>query len=112
MNKKSKISVVEEDEYGLYIWVTDKGERVADSENRTMNIPSRKNDFHKMSLLAQAARAHGVEGGKPVFLSARRQVTDSEWEDQMARLKAGLIADPYDYNAIKGELRSARKYGQ
>lgn len=105
------IKTVEEDEYGLYIWVTEDGLRVADEEDRTMNIPSRKGDLRKIKMLEDAARSYGVQGGKAVFLSSRRQVTDSEYEDQMTRLQAGLVPDPYDYNAMKEEAKYARKNG-
>lgn len=106
------VKVIEEDEFGLYIWVTDDGLRVADEDGNTMNIPARKGDVGKIRALRQAARYWGVEGGHPVFLSGRRQVTDSEYDHQIARAKAGLIPDPLDYNAMKEELKHAKKYGR
>lgn len=100
---------VEEDEYGLYAWRLANGKFYGDEDGNIMNIPSKKYDLHKISQLQQAARAEGVEeGGSPVFLSARRRVTMSEYEDQKARLMDGLIADPYDYNAQKEEFTHGR----
>lgn len=108
---KSKMRVVEEDVYGLYVWVTDDGRRVADEDGNTMNIPSRKGDRDKIEALRQAAAYYGVPGGRAVFLSGRRQVTDDEYNEQQARLRAGLIPDPLDHSAMMEEAKYARKNG-
>ena len=106
---KSNLRVIDEDEYGLYVWVTNKGERVVDEEGRTMNIPSRKGDRTKIEALRQAAAYYGFPNGRAVFMSGRRQVTDDEWDNQQARLRAGLIPDPLDHNAMMEEAKYARK---
>ena len=102
---------VQEDDYGLYIWVTNDGRRVADEDGNTMNIPSKKGDQEKIKLLRDAARHYGVIGGKPLFLPSRRRVTQSEWEYQQERLRAGLIPDPLDFHAMKEQAEYAKKYG-
>lgn len=103
--------VVEEEEYGLYIWVTNDGLRVADEDGNTMNIPSKKGDQEKIAALRDAARYYGVPNGKAVFLSGKRRVSDSEWDYQNERLRAGLIPDPLDFRAMEEEQKYARKYG-
>lgn len=102
---------VQEDEHGLYIWMTDDGRRVADENGNTMNIPSKKGDLDKIEKLRQAARYYGVPGGKPVFLASRRRVTESEYEHQLERLEAGLVPDPLDFHAMKEQAEYAKKYG-
>lgn len=103
---------VEEDAYGLYIWMTNDGRRVADENGNTMNIPSKKGDLNNIKKLRDAARYYGVPDGKPVFLSSRRRVTQSEWEYQQERLRAGLIPDPLDFHAMKEQADYAKKYGE
>lgn len=102
---------VEEDEYGLYIWMTGDGRRVADEDGNTMNIPSKRGDRSKIDALRQAARYYGVPDGKPVFLSGRRRVTDSEHDYQQERLRAGLVPDPLDFRAMEEEIKYAKKQG-
>lgn len=105
MGKNSKISFVDEgQEHGLYVWYTDDGRRVEDSEGNVMNIPATRGDMHAINKLQEAAKHYGVPGGKAVFMPGRRRVSQSEWEDQNARMHAGLLPDPYDYKAIEEEL--------
>lgn len=103
------IKLIEEDEYGLYVWYTDDGLRVEDGEGHVMNIPSKKGDPKKIEMLRQAARYYGVPGGKAVFLSSKRQVTDEEHEYQNERLRAGLVPDPLDFHAMEEQAKYARK---
>lgn len=102
---------VEEDAYGLYIWVDGQGRRIADADNNTLNIPSKKGDRAKIEALRQAAKHYGIMDGKPVFLSSRRRVTDAEHEYQQERLRAGLVPDPLDFHAMEEELKYAKKHG-
>lgn len=101
---KSKVGIVNDHEYGMYVWHTDDGRRVEDGDGNVMNIPARRGDMHAINKLQEAAKYYGVPGGKAVFLGGRRRVTDSEYDDQKARLNAGLIADPYDYRALEDGL--------
>lgn len=101
---KSKIRAVDEDNYGMYVWYTDDGRRVEDSDGNVMNIPAKRGDLHAINKMQEAAKYYGVPGGRAVFLAGRRRITDSELEDQKARLDAGLIPDPMDYKALEEEL--------
>jgi hypothetical protein len=105
------LNFVEEDEYGMYIWVDGQGLRIANEDNETLNIPSKKGDRQKIDLLRQAARHYGVMDGKPVFLSSRRRVTHDEWDHQMERLNAGLIPDPLDFHAMKEQAEYGKRFG-
>lgn len=102
---------VAEDEYGLYIWLDDNGLRIANEDNETLNIPSKRGDREKIEALRRAARHYGVMGGKPKFLPSRRRVTDDEYGYQMERLQAGLVPDPLDFHAMEEQHKYARRNG-
>lgn len=99
---------VQEEDYGLYIWITGDGKRIADSDGNTLNIPSKRGDRKKVEALRQAARHFGVFDGKPKFIQSARQVTDSEYEYQVERLQAGLVPDPLDFRAMEEQHKYAR----
>lgn len=105
MAKNKRIRAVDEEEYGVYVWITADGRQVEDSDRNVMNIPARAGDQKAIGKLRAAAQYYGVPGGYPKFLPGRRQITDAELEDQKARLAAGLIPDPYDHKALQEELR-------
>ena len=50
----------------------------------------------------------GIEGGRPVFLSGHRRVTDEEYEYQRQRLEWGLIPDELDLPAFKEEYKNKK----
>lgn len=102
--------LVEEEEHGLYIWITGDGRKIADADGNVMNIPSKRGDKSKIAALRKAARHYGVYDGKPLFLPGHRQITDGEFEYQMERLQAGLIPDPLDFRAVEEEQKYAKKY--
>lgn len=106
MTDNGRVSVVQETEYGLYVWITEDGKVVADDEGNYMCITSKDGDLRKVRMLADAAKHYGVEGGKPLFLPGRRMVTDEEYEHQKFRLEMGLTPDPYDAPALRDELRN------
>lgn len=108
MAKNKRIRSVDEDEYGVYVWITPAGQQVEDADRNVMNIPAKAGDRKAMAQLREAAKYYGVPGGYPKFLPGRRQITDAELEDQKARLAAGLIPDPYDHKALQEELRIAQ----
>lgn len=106
MGKKSKrrITMIDESDYGLYLWQTSDGKLVCDSDANYLNIPSRKGDHTKIRLLELAANDLGIQGGQAVFFSGNRRVTDEEYEYQKQRLEWGLVPDELDYGAAKDEL--------
>jgi hypothetical protein len=104
----NKMRAVDESPYGLYVWKY-QGSIVADEDGNMMNIPARKGDLKAMSALRKAAAYFGVADGEPVFLSGRRRVTESEFEDQQERQLSGLIADPYDWASVRDDLLGGNK---
>lgn len=105
---KSKISVVESKaEWGVYLWMLPEGYPLADEDGNLMLIQSRKGDFEKMKKLAEAARYYGFPEGRPVFQPAR-PVTEEEFEEQVMRLKAGLVPDPHSPEAVQEVLKYGR----
>lgn len=106
---RMKVKVIEESPMGLYVWMTDEGAIISDEDGNYLNIQSMKGDERKIEILRNAAKDCGVEGGKPMFLSGYRRVTDEEYEYQRQRLELGLIPDELDIAAFKEEYEHAQK---
>lgn len=102
--------VVEESEYGLYVWQMPDGRWVGDDEGRYLNMPGKKNDLLVLMSMRKAVNSYGIFEGEAKFLSNRRQVTDMEYDDQNERLRDGLLPDPYDYAALEDEAESIKRY--
>lgn len=109
MAKKSKVSLVEESDFGLYLWEMPNGALVCDEERNYLNIPAKKGDIYKIKELSQAAKSLGLEEGRAVFFSGNRRVTDEEYEYQKQRMEWGLIPDEMDYGAAQEELINYKK---
>ena len=104
-----KVKIIEETDYGLYLWEMPDGSIVADDDKNYLNIPARRGDKEKLKLLKDAVRSFGIEEGRPIFLSGHRRVTDEEYEYQKQRLEWGLIPDEMDYGAARDELMNKQK---
>ena len=104
-----KVKIVEETDYGLYIWEMPDGSIVADDEKNYLNIPARRGDKSKIQALTDAVRSYGINEGKAIFLSGHRRVTNEEYEYQKQRLEWGLIPDEMDYGAARDELMNHKK---
>lgn len=102
-NKKMKVSVVEESLRGVYLWQTADGAVVSDEDGNYLSIQSFKDDPIRIQELRKAAEECGVFGGKPLWMSGYRQVTDEEYEYQRQRLELGLIPDELDIAAFMEE---------
>ncbi len=111
MKKKNnhRVTMVDESDYGLYLWQTIDGKLVCDEDANYLNIPSKKGDKEKIRLLAVAAKDCGIIGGQPVFFSGNRRVTDEEYEYQKQRMEWGLVPDELDYGAAREELMNYKK---
>ena len=110
-----KRTVVEETDYGLYVWEVD-GKWVGDDDGHYLCIASKKYDINKIKELERVVRGFmrdldEVFRGRPVFLAGRRAVSDEEYEEQQLRARAGLIPDKYDVGAMQEELKYAKKHG-
>lgn len=106
---KTKITEVEETDYGLYLWEMPDGALVSDDEKNFLNIPAKKGDQKKIKDLTDAVRSFGIQEGRPVFLAGNRRVTDEEYEYQKQRMEWGLIPDELDYGAARDELMNKQK---
>jgi hypothetical protein len=104
-----KVKIIEETDYGLYLWEMPDGSIVSDDEKNYLNIPARRGDKEKLKLLKDAVRSFGIEEGRPVFLAGHRRVTDEEYEYQKQRLEWGLVPDEMDYGAARDELMNKQK---
>lgn len=94
-------SVVEEVPYGMYVWQCPDGEILGDDDGNVMNVFCMKGDQESIKALTEAAAYYGFPEGKPVWWSGKRRINDEQFEEQVARAKAGLVPDPFDYGAIK-----------
>ena len=103
------MQIIEEVNYGLYLWQMPDGSLVQDDEGNYMNIAAIKGDIRKINALKDFARAHGLGEGKPIWFSGHRQVTAEEYEEQKQRLEWGLVPDELDVPAIKEDLEQQRK---
>jgi hypothetical protein len=105
VNKKSKISTVSETNLGVYVWQMPDDSFVADSEANVMSIAAMRGDITAISKITNAAKHYGFEEGKPVFLEGVRKISDEELQEQIYRMNAGLVPDPYDIGVYKEEMR-------
>jgi len=118
MNKMKNVkrTIIDESNLGLYVWVIN-GKMVGDDQGNYLSVPSEKGDVKKITALRNYVYGFLKDmqlepQGQAVFLSGRRQITDDEYEEQVARQKWGLIADPYDVPAMEEELKHRGTFGQ
>lgn len=104
-----KVKLVDETDYGLFLWEMPDGSLVCDEDRNYLNIPGHKNDRNKIKLLEDAARDLGLQGGRAIFMAGNRRVTDEEYEYQKQRMEWGLIPDELDYGAAREELMQINK---
>lgn len=110
--KTTNRQVIDEVSYGIYVWQCADGSIAGDGEGNIMNIRSTRGDRDKIEKLRQAARYYGFEeGGKAVFWSGKRPISDEELEMQMERGRQGLVPDPLDIGAIRDEARYLKEHG-
>jgi hypothetical protein len=108
INKINSQVMDEESTLGIYVWEMPDGRWIGDDEGNYLSITSKKNNKSRIEALAKEVRGFGIYEGQPKFLSARRKVTDEEFEEQQSRLKWGLVPDPLDIGNYKDEVK---KYG-
>lgn len=93
---KARVQRVNEVAYGCYVWQLPSGGYLGNENGDYLSIFCIKSDIKAMAILRQAAEGHGFPEGKPVFIPGAEKITQSEWEDQVARLRAGQVANPND----------------
>lgn len=112
-----KIRAIEESNAGVYLWMRDNGQLIADEKGNYLSMPSIKGDEFKLGKFKEFAynemRNAGVEpDGKPVFLAGHRQISENEYEKQRQRQLMGLTPDPFDIGAAQGELEYMKRFGK
>lgn len=107
-------SIVKEEPWGTYVFQCNDGEYLGDGDGRLLCVFGMEGDRSKMEALQKAAKHYGFgpEDGQVRYMPGRRPVTDEEYEEQVARQKAGLVPDPLDYGAIMDEMRYKKQYGR
>jgi hypothetical protein len=110
--KSMKRELVEETNYGVYIWRDAKGRAVVDSDFNYLCIASKKDDAKKIRLLAEAAASFGVTDGAAEFQSGSRPISDGEWEEQKSRQEAGYVPDEYDLGNLIDEYKYEKELEQ
>lgn len=107
-----KRQLVKEVPYGLYVWRMPDGRWVGDDQGNFLNVQAMEGDLTKIQMLVNAVKEFGIEEGSPLYLSGNRRVTDEEYEEQIMRMKWGLIPDPEDVGALADEARWRKQYGR
>ena len=116
MTRNVRSRVIQETNYGVYIWVMPDGKPVMDEDGNYLCVAAKQHDLTKIEALKRVAhywiKNMGVEPcGNAVFQAGRRMITDEEYEEQEMRARAGLVPDPYDVAAIKETATYAKKHG-
>jgi len=100
--------IVEEVPYGTYVWRMNDGTYLVDEEYRHLSIFCIKGDQKAIQALTNEARNLGFPDGYAEWKSGARKITDDEFEEQEARQRLGLVADPLDFGAIQDSIRASR----
>lgn len=98
-------------EWGLYFWKLPDGHLFKDEDGRMLNIPSIKGDIGQIAKLRQAAAHYGEPEGEPWFYAGVGRATDEEYDEQMDRLKEGLLPNLNDIGAVAAAKKSLELYG-
>ena len=113
MNPMSdNINPIEEVDYGVYVWRVEGAGLLANENLDLLRINSMRGDLKRMAQIRSAAASYGYPDGEPVFIAGKRAISDSEYEEQMARNDAGMLADPYDIPALVDKMKAARDNGK
>ena len=93
--------------WGVYIWQLPSGHLLHDGEGSFLSIQAYKDDFAAIKQLGEAAAHYGYPEGKAWWHPGGRQVTDSQYTEQLNRLVEGYIPSTDDlgamYDAKQGE---------
>lgn len=114
MNESLKLTttnrqVIKEVVWGVYVWQTPDGEFLGDGNgNFLLTDVTTEGNQAAIDAITNAARSYGFPEGRAVYWSGKRPINDEEYEQQLAREKAGLVPDPLDIGAIRDEERALR----
>lgn len=103
--KSKNPGVVDDINYGVYIWRDARGRAVVNEDFEYLMVASKKDDAKKIRLLQEAARHYGIEDGYAEFCAGSRPISNEEWEHQVARQQDGLVPDEYDLGNLIDEYK-------
>lgn len=91
MNKPRHKTTIEHPdvEWGVYVWQNADGTALSDDEGRVLSMNGYKGDLNAVRQMRDAAKAFGSGDGNLAFIPGSRQVTDSEYEDQVEAFREG-----------------------
>lgn len=112
ISKANTRFIEEESPLGIYVWEMPDGRWIGDDDGNFLSVTSKKANRSRIDALAREVRSYGIYEGQPKFLSARRKITDEEFQEQESRLKWGLVPDPLDIGSYKDDMKHLRAKGQ
>ena len=109
ITKKSTRMLQEESTLGIYVWEMPDGRWIGDDDGNFLSVTAKKGNRSLINALAREVRSYGIYEGGPKFLSARRKISDEDFEHQKQRLEWGLVPDPLDIGNYKDEMKKLGK---
>jgi len=109
ITKKSTRMLQEESTLGIYVWEMPDGRWIGDDDGNFLSVTSKKGNRSLIDALAREVRSYGIYEGGPKFLSARRKISDEDFDHQKQRLEWGLVPDPLDIGNYKDEMKKLGK---
>lgn len=113
MSNRKKPQVVEEVPYGCYVWEMPDGKWVGDDDgNFARSTLCMKGDMRAQADLGNLVRScsrDAYDRGHLRWLSGHRPVNEEEYQEQKARMAAGLVPDQYDLPTVRGEQARLRR---
>ena len=109
ITKKNTRFLEEESTLGIYVWEMPDGRWIGDDDGNFLSVTAKKGNRSLINALAREVRSYGIYEGGPKFLSARRKISDEDFEHQKQRLDWGLVPDPLDIGNYKDEMKKLGK---
>ena len=109
ITKKNTRFLEEESTLGIYVWEMPDGRWIGDDDGNFLSVTAKKGNRSLINALAREVRSYGIYEGGPKFLSARRKISDEDFEHQKQRLEWGLVPDPLDIGNYKDEMKKLGK---
>jgi hypothetical protein len=109
ITKKNTRFLQEESTLGIYVWEMPDGRWIGDDDGNFLSVTAKKGNRSLINALAREVRSYGIYEGGPKFLSARRKISDEEFDHQKQRLDWGLVPDPLDIGNYKDEMKKLGK---
>ena len=109
ITKKNTRFLEEESTLGIYVWEMPDGRWIGDDDGNFLSVTAKKGNRSLINALAREVRSYGIYEGGPKFLSARRKISDEDFQHQKQRLEWGLVPDPLDLGNYKDEMKKLGK---